>query len=54
MKWARTIIILALIALVGFLAWLKFTAQDICIIVAGLATPTGIYISLKGKGTDNG
>jgi len=50
MKWARTIIILAFIALAGFLAALRIDPEKICLILGAVATPAGLYIGLKGKG----
>ena len=46
----RTIIILAIIALAGFLAYLKIDSEQIAKIIMAVATPAGIYIGVKGPG----
>jgi len=48
--WARTIIVLAVIFLAGFLAVIGVTAQDVCLIISPVAALAGVYIGLKGKG----
>jgi hypothetical protein len=46
----RTILILGLIGLAGFLAWIKVDAQNIAGIIAAVSGPLTGYIVAKGTG----
>jgi len=41
-----------LIILAGWLALLAMPAQDIATILQAISTPAGIYVAIKGKGTE--
>ena len=51
-KYNRIIIIIMLIFLAAWLAALAMPAQDIATILQAIATPAGIYVAIKGRGTE--
>ena len=46
----RMVIILAIVALAGWLAFLKIDPEAIVKIIMAVSTPAGIYIGVKGLG----